>query len=278
MRYFKLLYLFTVCFFTQWNLQAQQVITDPIQHYLTTNNETKAAGFFSFQQLDVLDLDLDGDGKSEKLISYNGTGGKMGLAWDVYKSLKEGYVQVDTGGESLTFHSLLFYVGRVTEISDYGLLIKVPRGGLEFYKLIGQRLVKKDPLSLEFTDAIWKKYFAGSSEENPHRAKLDHPMQEITKDDLRKMGYDLSAIDNARQPRDPFEVLANKPSGDVPSVGQSTTVVKSPTVQTPQPEPTAEPVQAPPAQPSPSAPVWPWAVGLLLLAVFGGVWWKFLRK
>jgi cobalamin biosynthesis Mg chelatase CobN len=32
------------------------------------------------------------------------------------------------------------------------------------------------------------------------------------------------------------------------------------------------------AQPPPSAPVLPWVVGLLLLAVFGGVWWKFLRK
>jgi hypothetical protein len=33
-----------------------------------------------------------------------------------------------------------------------------------------------------------------------------------------------------------------------------------------------------PSKPSPSVTVWPWTVGLLLLAVFGGVWWKFLRK
>jgi hypothetical protein len=39
-----------------------------------------------------------------------------------------------------------------------------------------------------------------------------------------------------------------------------------------------KPIQSVLAQPSPSAPVWPWAVGLLLLAVMGGVWWKFLRK
>jgi hypothetical protein len=31
-------------------------------------------------------------------------------------------------------------------------------------------------------------------------------------------------------------------------------------------------------QATPSTPFLPWVVGLLLLAVFGGVWWKFLRK
>jgi hypothetical protein len=37
-------------------------------------------------------------------------------------------------------------------------------------------------------------------------------------------------------------------------------------------------MQPPPAQPSSPTSIWPWVVGLLLLAVFGGVWWKFLRK
>jgi hypothetical protein len=41
----------------------------------------------------------------------------------------------------------------------------------------------------------------------------------------------------------------------------------------------AVPATQSPQQPSSqSSPPWPWAVGLLLLAVFGGVWWKFLRK
>jgi hypothetical protein len=60
--------------------------------------------------------------------------------------------------------------------------------------------------------------------------------------------------------------------------GKLAAVQESPTVKTLKPESTAEPVQASLAQPSPSTPAWPWAVGLLLLAVMGGVWWKFLRK
>jgi hypothetical protein len=63
---------------------------------------------------------------------------------------------------------------------------------------------------------------------------------------------------------------------DVPPASANQSSIPSQSMSPPKSAP-SPPLTVALQQPQTSSP-WPWAVGLFLLAVFGGVWWKFLRK
>jgi hypothetical protein len=65
-----------------------------------------------------------------------------------------------------------------------------------------------------------------------------------------------------------------------PPTSSPSAVTATPSVSLPKTQASPSPtVQTAPVKAEQSSPPWTWGVvGLLLLAVFGGVWWKFLRK
>jgi hypothetical protein len=106
-----------------------QAGTDPVKDYLSTFSPDGGDNkFYSDDRLLRLDLDLNNDGRKEVLLSMaRNRNGKMGNVWTVYSEIQNGYVEV--GG--MAFSASGFYLGKIDELGQYGLVNFWPSGAGE---------------------------------------------------------------------------------------------------------------------------------------------------
>lgn len=97
---------------------------DPINDFIRTR-KTWDSGYYATDRVLRLDLDLQGNGQTETLLTLNrDRDGKAGNDWKVYKKTSNGYQQI---GE-MTFSPTRFYLGPIDELGKYGLVAFYPGG------------------------------------------------------------------------------------------------------------------------------------------------------
>jgi hypothetical protein len=100
--------------------------TDPARDYLSTFAPLGGDNaIYSSDTLLRLELDLDGDGHDELLLSMaRDQDGRLGNVWAVFAKTPTGYTKVGT----MTFDSKSFYLGPIEDLGDYGLVTFKPTG------------------------------------------------------------------------------------------------------------------------------------------------------
>jgi hypothetical protein len=97
---------------------------DPAQDYLS--NFSPLGGdktIYSSDTLYRLELDLDGDGEYEVMLSMaRDQDGKQRNVWTVYANTPAGYTRIGT----INFSSRSFYLGPIEDLGDYGLVTFKP--------------------------------------------------------------------------------------------------------------------------------------------------------
>lgn len=145
---------------------------DPIQDYLQQPPPyTRVAGkFYLDDRLLRLDLDLNNDGSPEILLSLaRDRDGKNGNIWKVYEKSGESFKDV---GE-FVFSASGFYLGKIDEVEEYGLVSFFPSGGGEgtlFAHIFNGRItdiklgeVVKDPQTKVLKGAALLSKYMGSN-------------------------------------------------------------------------------------------------------------------
>ncbi|MBX7157115.1 MAG: hypothetical protein K1X66_01830 [Verrucomicrobiae bacterium] len=139
----KKFYIFTLCMMI--NHLCQALVVDPIVDYLNQaeNNVWGRADrhYYSSDVLYRYDVDLNKDGKKEVLISSTlDRDGKQGNVFYLYKTINRGYEFVrplERKEGSSVFTTLLtlnpngFYLGKIDEIGQYGIVKFGPGGAGE---------------------------------------------------------------------------------------------------------------------------------------------------
>jgi hypothetical protein len=102
--------------------------TDPARDYLSNfaplDRDKK---IYATDTLLRLELDLDGDGQYEVLLSMaRDQDGKRGNVWVVYFNTPMGYTRAK--GRAVTFNPKGFYLGPIEDVGDYGLVTFNPTG------------------------------------------------------------------------------------------------------------------------------------------------------
>jgi hypothetical protein len=94
--------------------------TDPARDYLSTFAPLGGDNpIYASDNLLRLELDLDGDGQDEVLLSMaRDQDGKLGNVWAVFAKTPTGYTKIGTA----TFNPKSFYLGPIEELGDYGLV------------------------------------------------------------------------------------------------------------------------------------------------------------
>lgn len=221
-------------------------LKDPIQDYLHLGDHDQAVELPPFKGLSVLELDVNGDGRPEIFVSADGYGGRLGNIWTVYLARQDGFERLSSPSKDVIFRSDMFYLGEI-EMPDgrkvQGLLAYYPgKGGgdLAIYQVANDYMVRTSLGSLNFENqgdrAFWEKYFAGPSEDQPHRSLIDHPSKHLTTKELSERGYDVSAVDqlNAARENDP----GSPQTPNTPSAPAVMAASASPTESSPKlPEP-----------------------------------------
>ena len=107
-------------------ISAALAVNDPARDYLSTFSPPDGdKAIYSSDTLLRLELDLDGDGQNEVLLSMaRDQSGKLGNVWTVYAKVPTGYKKVGT----MTFDPKSFYLGPIDELGDYGLVTFRPTG------------------------------------------------------------------------------------------------------------------------------------------------------
>ena len=107
-------------------ISAALAVNDPSRDYLSTFSPPDGdKAIYSSDTLLRLELDLDGDGQNEVLLSMaRDQNGKLGNVWTVYAKVPTGYKKVGT----MTFDPKSFYLGPIDELGDYGLVTFRPTG------------------------------------------------------------------------------------------------------------------------------------------------------
>jgi hypothetical protein len=115
--------------FTLAGSLAAVAASDPVEMYLS--NFSPLRGDKTISSSDALlrlELDLDGDGQYEVLLSMaRDQDGDKGNVWSVYANTAAGY----TGAGTITFHPKSFYLGPIDDLGDYGLVTFKPGLGGE---------------------------------------------------------------------------------------------------------------------------------------------------
>jgi hypothetical protein len=110
-------------------LMAGQIMAsnDPVKDFLASPvSYLRDPGYYDTDKVLRLDLDLQGNGQIETLVTLNrDRDGKQGNIWKVYKKSADGYQQVGT----MTFSPGRFYLGPIDELGKYGLVTFGPGGG-----------------------------------------------------------------------------------------------------------------------------------------------------
>ncbi|MDP9005152.1 MAG: hypothetical protein M3N12_10240 [Verrucomicrobiota bacterium] len=96
--------------------------TDPARDYLSNFSPLdRDKKVYSSDTLLRLELDLDGDGQYEVLLSMaRDQDGKGGNVWVVYANTPMGYTRAK--GVPVTFNPKSFYLGPIEDVGDYGLV------------------------------------------------------------------------------------------------------------------------------------------------------------
>ena len=175
-----------------------------------------------------LDLDLNGDGRAEVLVSSTkDRDGRQGNLWLVYEPSGDGYSQV---GEGMTFSGNGFYLGQVDEINRYGLVTFNPAGGGEghhsFCACLTARPVREIQLASISRDS--------PTGELREQAIIDKYVQRATKGDQLVRSIDAATL--AKQYRIKIDVRTNRqaaqglvaaPQAQGPSTALSSATVSS---------------------------------------------------
>jgi hypothetical protein len=123
-------------------------IDDPVRDYLTNRENVYMRGddtLYSDDAVYVLDLDLRGNGQTEKLVSSSlDRDGKAGSAWTVFEKASDGWKRIG----QMTFSGDKFYLGKISELNGrYGLVSYFPagagQGSLIAYYLVGSTIQQK---------------------------------------------------------------------------------------------------------------------------------------
>lgn len=155
-------------------LSAAHGAVDPAQDYLT--NFSPLGGdktIYSSDTLYRLELDLDGDGQYEVMLSMaRDQDGQQRNIWTVYANSPAGYTRIGT----MNFSSRSFYLGPIEDLGDYGLVTFKPgsdgEGMLSAYLFNGVMVreieiaqVTRDPESRELRgQAMVDKYMAQATD------------------------------------------------------------------------------------------------------------------
>lgn len=103
--------------------------TDPARDYLS--NFSPLSRDKTIQPSDTLlrlEIDLDGDGQYEVLLSMGrDQDAKQNNVWTVYVNTAAGYKRTGT----MTFDPRSFYLGPIEDLADYGLVAFIPTGAGE---------------------------------------------------------------------------------------------------------------------------------------------------
>lgn len=179
-----------------------------IADYLRVVTPDRALFWHAFKSLSTVTLDVDGDGKLECLVTFNGVGGRYGSTWEVYAVDGGGHRKLKGPEQGVVFRADRFFVGYVEEVKAHCLLAYHPgKGGgdLEAYLRSGDAMVVRQLPPLDFEKAgdrvIYDKYFRGPDESHAHRSLVEHPVREMKLDELQQESYDLVSIDAARRSR-----------------------------------------------------------------------------
>ena len=100
---------------------------DPIKDFLAgPRPDVRDPGYYDTDKVLRLDIDLQGNGQIETLVTLNrDRDGKEGNRWVVYKKTDNGYQAVG----NMTFSPSRFYLGQIDELGKYGLVTFWPGGG-----------------------------------------------------------------------------------------------------------------------------------------------------
>lgn len=123
-------------------------IDDPVKDYLTNRENVYMRGddtFYSDDAVYVLDLDLRGNGQTERLVSSSlDRDGKAGSSWTVFDKTTDGWKRIG----QMTFSGDKFYLGKIAELNGrYGLVSYFPagagQGSIIAYYLVGSTIQQK---------------------------------------------------------------------------------------------------------------------------------------
>jgi len=119
----------TILYFLIAASMASQVFAsnDPVKDFLAgPRPDVRLPGYYDTDKVLRLDLDLQGNGQIETLLTLNrDRDGKEGNRWVVFKKTDSGYQAVG----NMTFSSSRFYLGQIDELGKYGLVTFWPGGG-----------------------------------------------------------------------------------------------------------------------------------------------------
>lgn len=90
MKQFRNLIVLLMLLLTSNRLFAQ-TITSPVQDYLSRGNDDRDLLVPNMHDIWKLEIDINGDGKNEILVSTTGYGDRQGNLWTVYLPISEGY-------------------------------------------------------------------------------------------------------------------------------------------------------------------------------------------
>jgi hypothetical protein len=107
-------------------------IDDPVKDYLTNRENVYMRGddtFYADDVVYVLDLDLRGNGQTQRLVSSSlDRDGKAGSAWTVFDKVGNSWKRIG----QITFPGSRFYLGKIDELNGrYGVVFYVPSGAGE---------------------------------------------------------------------------------------------------------------------------------------------------
>jgi hypothetical protein len=119
----------TILYFLIMASMAGQVFAsnDPVKDFLAgPRPDVRDPGYYASDKVLRLDLDLQGNGQTETLLTLNrDRDGKEGNRWAVFKKTDSGYQNVGT----MVFSPSRFYLGQIDELGKYGLVTFWPGGG-----------------------------------------------------------------------------------------------------------------------------------------------------
>lgn len=229
--------------------------TDPARDYLSTFAPLGGDNAIYFSDtLLRLELDLDGDGQDEVLLSMaRDQDGKLGNVWAVFAKTPTGYTKVGT----MTFNPKSFYLGPIEDLGDYGLVTFKPTG--EGKGTLSACLFNGASLrNIEITSV---------TPDAPTRdPELDRPIGQAIVDKYMSQAADAADALTSMNAGDLATKYGLKVAGEKPASSISSSTVSSPSSV----ERSSSPSSA--SQASRSIP-WIWMIVILALVAVGTVAW-----
>lgn len=167
-----------------------QAITNPVQDYLNRENDDRDLLVPNMQDIWKLEVDIDGDGRNEILISTTGYGDRQGNMWTVYLPTTSGYKWQEL---EIKFRRDFYTIA--TLAAGHCLLVYIPsKGGGVFtsYKIqngnvIGAEIshIGNPEDSADPGNVLFKKYF------DPPKEDQKGILTVTSMADLRSQGFQV---------------------------------------------------------------------------------------